>query len=114
MMKHVPTHYLNFLRGAKLTLEEEEILKKNDQRKLNRNTTKGKRMPKSAVFWSSRSSRASFSPVLPQDGTSVAEQMVTCSKARSWNSICRRSKPRKAIKPSFIAHVIKVFAVLLK
>ncbi|EDL90225.1 rCG50492, isoform CRA_b [Rattus norvegicus] len=61
---------------------------------------KGKRMPKSAVFWRSSSSRASFSPVLPQDQASVAEQMAMCSKARSWSSICGRSKPGKANKLS--------------
>jgi len=69
-------------------------------------------MPKSAVFWRSSSSRASYSPALPQDQASVAGQMITCSKARS--SVCGRSKPGKANKPSFIIHVIKVFAVLLK
>lgn len=67
----------------------------------------GKRIPKSAVFWRSRSSRASFSPALPQDRANEAEQMAMC-----WSSICGRSKLGKANMPSFIAHSIKVFAVL--
>ncbi|EDM03497.1 rCG61549 [Rattus norvegicus] len=77
-----------------------------DQRKFKRNTTKEKRMPKSAVFWRSSSSRASFSPVLPQDRASVAEQIAMCSRARSGSSICGRSKPGEANKPSFIVLVI--------
>jgi hypothetical protein len=74
--------------------------------------TKGKGMPKSAISWRSSSSRASLSPVLPQDQVSVAEQMDMYSKVKNWRSICGRSKPRKVNKPSFIVHVIKAFAVL--
>jgi hypothetical protein len=38
--------------------------------------------------------------------------MVMCSKAKSWSSVCGKSKPGKANNPSFTAPVIKVFAVL--
>ena len=59
------SHYALHLgrkKGTKLTPEENDILnKKNNQRKFKRNTMKGKRTPKSAVFWRGSSSRASFS-----------------------------------------------------
>ncbi|CAO2633356.1 40S ribosomal protein S8 [Lemmus lemmus] len=54
------------------------LSRKKGPRKFRRNTMKGKRMPRSAVFWRSSSSRASFWPVSPQDQASVAEQMVMC------------------------------------
>ncbi|CAO2588649.1 40S ribosomal protein S8 [Lemmus lemmus] len=52
--------------------------RKKGAKKFRRNTMKGKRTPRSAVFWRSSSSRASFWPVSPQDQASVAEQMVMC------------------------------------
>ncbi|KAL1785272.1 40S ribosomal protein S8 [Sigmodon hispidus] len=84
------SHYalpLGRKKGAQLTPGKEEILNKKRSRKFKRNTMKGKRTPKLAVFWMSSSSRASFSPVLPQDQASVAEQMAMCSKAKSLSSI---------------------------
>nr|KAF6380163.1 ribosomal protein S8 [Myotis myotis] len=48
---------------------------------------RGKRMPKSAVFSRSSSSRASCLHASLQDQASAAEQMAMCSRARSWSSI---------------------------
>ncbi|CAO2635062.1 40S ribosomal protein S8 [Lemmus lemmus] len=52
--------------------------RKKGAKKFRRNTMKGKRTPRSAVFWRSSSSRASFWPVSPQVQASVAEQMAMC------------------------------------
>ena len=87
-------------KGAKLTPEEEEILNKKRSKKIQKKYTERKKNAKSAASWRSSSSRASFSPVLPQDPASVAEQTAMCSKARSWSSICGRSKPGKANEPN--------------
>ena len=74
------SHYALHLgrkKGTKLTPEENDILnKKNNQRKFKRNTMKGKRTPKSAVFWKSSSSRASFLRASLQDQCGRADGYV--------------------------------------